>query len=129
MAKILIIERKIEMKKILIVDDSSGIREILKLLLNSKYLVKEAENGQEALDKISAENFDLVISDIEMPPGISGIEIAERIKKDFPDLPLIIMSGVIGSYKEQISSLGVSFLNKPFLLKEVTTKIKKALSD
>lgn len=69
---------------VLLIDDSSFFRNMLKPLLSSSgYEVTTASNGSEALDKLKSDgaSFDLIISDIEMP-GMSGFELAETIKGD-----------------------------------------------
>ena len=79
------------MKKILIVDDEPHICTILKQFLErSDYQVDSAMNGQQALDKISQEIPDLLITDVQMPK-MNGIELCETINRDYPALQKLII--------------------------------------
>ena len=79
--------------KILVVDDEQGIREFLSFELSQQgYEVFTASNGAEALERIRAEKFSLVISDIRMPM-LGGLEALEAIKRMEPDVEVIMMTG------------------------------------
>ncbi len=117
------------MKKILVVDDSDIVRKSIKTLLDSlqMYIVELATNGAEALEKLQAGGFDLVISDVGMPI-MSGIELAQKIKQLFPRLPIILMSADIGQHQEAISGLGISsWFDKPIGDEELERLVKKAV--
>jgi two-component system, NarL family, invasion response regulator UvrY len=80
--------------KILVVDDHSIVREGLKqILADSAEMVVagEASSGQEAMQKIRAGGFDMVIMDISLPDR-NGLEILEQVKVIFPKLPILILS-------------------------------------
>ncbi len=104
-----------QQKRVLVVDDDPVIGRSFKGVLSGKgYAVITAANGQEALDKINSENYDMVYTDIAMP-GMSGIEVAQRIHNKQPWLPVVIITG-FGSEEnmKQAKAAGVSdFLNKP----------------
>ena len=81
-------------KKILIVDDHTLIREGLKLIFaeNPDIVVGgEADSGQEALKKVSENNYDIVLLDISLPDR-NGLEILREIKNRRPDLPVIMLT-------------------------------------
>lgn len=81
------------MKKVLIVEDDFYVRNLYKMAFEKNgYLATEAENGEEALEKIKEEKFDLVTLDL-MLPGISGIEVLEKIK-GIIDAPVYILTNV-----------------------------------
>ncbi|OIP06538.1 MAG: DNA-binding response regulator [Betaproteobacteria bacterium CG2_30_59_46] len=84
--------------RILIVDDHALLREGIKHIL-SEYpdlvVAGEADNGLDALAKLHAENWDIVVLDMSMP-GKSGIELIKQIKSEKPKLPILILS----MYKE-----------------------------
>jgi len=87
---------KEEKKSILIVDDSTTSRMFLKKILESAgYLVKTAINGVDALSRLKMENFDLVISDVEMPQ-MNGFDLATRIRDDkkLVKLPIILITSL-----------------------------------
>jgi len=119
-------------QKLLIVDDNQDLLDLIReFLVAEKYVVKTARSGGAALKCLSEENFDLVVSDIEMP-GISGLELLKRIKKTInADIPVILITGHLSN--ENVSEairLGVSdFVGKPFdsfyLLKQIEYKLRK----
>ena len=66
---------------ILVVDDEPGMREFLEIMLTKEgYNVNIASNGEEAIDKLGKESFDLAIVDIQMP-GINGIEVLRHARE------------------------------------------------
>ena len=80
-------------KKILVVDDESGIRLLLsEVLLNKGFEVSLASDGQESLDKLEQDHFDLVVTDINMP-RLDGVSMLKRMKKTGRDEKIIIMTG------------------------------------
>jgi len=82
------------MIKILIADDHAVVREGIKQILSGTsdiVVAAEASNGQEVLDKIGEDNFDLIILDITMP-GINGLDALKEIKVLKPKLPVLILS-------------------------------------
>jgi len=116
------------MKKILVVDDDSAIRSLLRLYLMALgYDVFEAANGQEAMDASLDSSFELVLTDIVMP-DIEGIELIAHMQKGDPDLPIIVMTGH-DRYTPIIDALQVNeILFKPFSMEEVSYAVKKIFS-
>ncbi|HLO34347.1 MAG TPA: response regulator, partial [Anaerolineales bacterium] len=103
---------------ILVVDDDCTNR--LKLLLGLKqqgHIVKEAENGQQALGKLRAESFDLVLLDIMMPE-LDGYQVLEEMKNDpvLRDVPVIVISAQdeLESMVRGIELGAEDYLPKPF---------------
>lgn len=80
-------------EKILIVDDSSTVRRMFAKSLSRRYLCVEAASVAEALHHLRANDFALVISDIIMP-GLSGTELLRKIVEIYPNIAVIIVSGV-----------------------------------
>ncbi|RME98944.1 MAG: response regulator [Chloroflexi bacterium] len=79
-------------QKILIVDDNPLMLKTLRDILQiSGYRVEIAVNGREALEKIKADSFGCVLSDVRMP-DVSGIELLHAVKKSHPNLPLVLMT-------------------------------------
>jgi two-component system alkaline phosphatase synthesis response regulator PhoP len=84
---------KDENASVLVVDDEAAIRySVSKTLQRVGYSVREATSGEDALDIISAEPFDVVLTDIRMPPGLDGVELIRRIKDTDPDTIVILMT-------------------------------------
>ncbi len=79
-------------EKILVVDDEQSMAQFLAIVLRKEgYQVSTVQNGRDALDKVKAEAFDVVITDIRMP-GMDGIQLLQGIKKHDPSLPVVIMT-------------------------------------
>lgn len=81
------------LKKILVVDDDKGIRYLLSDILSGNgFQVSMAKDGQESLDCLDKEEFDLVITDIMMP-RLDGIEMLKRMKRAGRNEKIIVMTG------------------------------------
>ncbi len=103
------------LRKVLVVDDDPAVRKSFDRVLSGKgYAVITAENGEEALRKLSEEKYDLVYSDIRMP-GMSGLEVAEKVRARRPWTPVVIITGYgTDIAEERAKAAGVSkFLHKP----------------
>jgi len=101
--------------KFLVVDDDPVVAKSIDRVLTGKgYAVITASNGPEALDKLAREKYDAVITDIRMP-GMSGLEMAARIRQSQPWLPVVIVTGYGSTESEALAKdIGVtSFLRKP----------------
>lgn len=118
--------------KILIADDHSVVREGLKQLvktLDEVKLIDEAIDGNEAWSKIKDKNYDLVILDVSMP-GISGLEVLQKIKERNLKTPVLILSVypqeqyAIHAFK--MGALG--YISKDSAFEELTLAIKKIVS-
>ncbi|MFN8528117.1 MAG: response regulator transcription factor [Anaerolineae bacterium] len=78
---------------ILVVDDEAAIRySVGKTLQRVGYNVREAASGEDALEHMKTQFFDVVLTDIRMPPGLDGIELIRRIKDTDPDTVVILMT-------------------------------------
>lgn len=113
--------------KILIADDEKPIRDSLKLILDEEgYSTDVAGDGEEALQKIEAESFDIVITDIKMPK-VDGIQLLESASKINPDTFFIIMTAY-ASVKTAIDALrngAYDYLIKPIEFEDVILRINK----
>ncbi|MBN1410026.1 MAG: response regulator transcription factor [Spirochaetales bacterium] len=121
-------------KKILIVDDEPINLEFFGVMLSKLgFKVEQATNGEEALDKLSDCNPDLIILDNVMPK-LSGWEVTKKIKNDkqfvkFKNIPIIMFSALDG-VRDKIEGLelGVDdYITKPFNFSEVLARIKAVL--
>ncbi|HEX5768309.1 MAG TPA: response regulator [Burkholderiales bacterium] len=103
------------LKKILVVDDDPVVGRSFDRVLSPKgYAVISATSGAEALERLEAEKYDMVYTDIKMP-GMDGIEVAKRIKAGRPWLPVVIVTGYGTEANEaEARAAGVAeFLHKP----------------
>lgn len=116
------------MANILIVDDETLIRDILKEYFDfEQFSYKEASDGAMAIDMVKNDNFDLVILDIMMPK-IDGFTALREIRK-FSSVPVIMLSARGEEYDKLFGfELGVDdYITKPFSPKEVVARIKALL--
>ncbi len=87
------VKRKSMMARILIVDDEELARFTIRDFLETAgHVVDEATNGKEAIESQNADPFDLIITDILMPEK-DGVETTIELKRDYPDLKIIAISG------------------------------------
>jgi CheY-like chemotaxis protein len=102
------------LRKVLVVDDDPVIGKSFHRVLTGKgYAVITAANGEEALNKLATEDYDLVYTDIKMP-GMSGLEVAERVKADKPWMPVVIITGFGNAESEaRARAAGATLLHKP----------------
>jgi two-component system response regulator PilR (NtrC family) len=115
--------------KILVVDDEPGVRNLLKTMLARKgYAPETADNGDEALRRLKAEHFDLVITDLRMP-GLPGEELVAQVKRDQPSLPVVVISAYGGtkSVVEVVKHGAEDYLAKPFNQEDLELVVFKAL--
>ncbi len=109
---------------IIVVDDESDIRKVIRLLLENKgYSVLEATNGKEAVDTVRNNNADLVIMDIMMP-GMSGIEATTEIRS-FSTVPVLFLTAksLESSKWEAYTTGGDDYVVKPFYPAELLMKV------
>ena len=79
-------------KKVLIIEDEESIRGFIKInFQRNDFLVFEAVSGEEGLEKVNKERLDLIILDITLP-GIDGFKTCELLRKDFPNLGIIMLT-------------------------------------
>jgi two-component system KDP operon response regulator KdpE len=114
--------------RILVVDDEPQIRRVMRTTLVARgYMVSTARNGEEALEKVREERFDLVLLDINMP-GIGGME-ACRIIRSRSDIPIVILS-IRNAEKEKVEALDAGaddYVTKPFSMPELLARVRAAL--
>jgi len=116
--------------KILLVDDNKSNIELMKVILSEEgFNVVTSSDSQDALRKLKRNNFDLVITDFLMPPGIDGIELTQEIKKKWPGTEVIILTayGDIDSAVRAIKSGAYDFIQRPINNDILILKVKRAL--
>jgi len=115
------------MNKVLVVDDTKNIRELLTTCLEVEgYQVDTASNGKAALEKLQANAYDLAFLDIKLPE-LSGTEVLRRLRSSDIYIPIIIMTA-FATVKNAIecTKLGaVQYLQKPFTAEKVRIVMKE----
>ncbi len=121
----------VSQKKILLVEDELAIREMIKFAFyKSDFILLEAEDAETALVMIMREHPDLILLDW-MLPGISGLELAHRLKKDDAsnEIPIIMLTAR-GEENDRIRGLDAGaddYVTKPFSPRELMARIKAVL--
>ncbi len=117
------------MHKYLVVDDEKNIRVTVRRCLDSGDIqVSDAINGEEALEILSRESFNLLLLDLKLP-GLDGMEVLRRVRTLYPDLKVIIISahGSVQTAVEAMKTGALDFLEKPFTPDELRSAVSKAL--
>ncbi len=120
-------------KRILIVDDEEKVAFFLRESLEElgqEFAVEAVKSGEEALEKIEAQPFDLVITDLRMP-GIDGLELLEKVKERSPDTRLILMTAY-GSDEVEAEARRLDiheYITKPFHVSDLMKAARDALAD
>jgi len=118
-----------ENEHVLVVDDEDIVREpISAMLRHLGFRVDTAETGDEALEKFKTETYTFLLTDIRMP-GIDGLELIRIVKREYPDVCAIAMTGYSKEYKyvETVNAGATDFVNKPFGIEEIEAKFKRGI--
>jgi PAS domain S-box-containing protein len=118
---------------ILVVEDEVGLRMLVEAVLQRQgYRVLMAEHGQEAL-KVWTEHpgqVHLLLTDMVMPEGLTGLELSEKLRADNPDLRIIYMSGYSVDFMEnEVTGIqeGFNFLQKPYRPEQLVRAVREVL--
>lgn len=115
------------MKRILVVDDNKGLRDIISLFLSCELpecAVLTADSGLQAIEIVDSAPVDLILTDLNMPL-VSGYQLIEYVKRNLPSTPVLGMTAVCTpDVEERLQGLGVSScLEKPFDLNDALHRI------
>lgn len=115
-------------KKVLIVDDESGIRDSLRLLLKNSFQVETAVDGNDALQKVSAFNPDLILMDVMMP-SLDGLGTLNALRSSSVVTPVVMLTAAheIKTAVAAMKSGAADYLSKPFNIEELTSVILSQL--
>ena len=114
--------------RVLVVEDDAFVAELAAGMLNELgFEAIVAHSAKEALDRLTAgDKPKLIFSDIVMPGGISGLELACKVRDRFPELPILLTTG----YSEQVAGThGFPVLHKPYELDSLAGAVRKILKD
>ena len=116
---------------VLVVDDDTGVRDMLSSVLNDEgYVVEAVENGKEAIKACEKSFFDVALIDVELP-DMKGTELLDRLKKLQPKMVRIIITGhpSLESAMKAVNERADGYVLKPFEVTELLEKIKKLLTE
>ena len=115
-------------RRILVVEDDADVAYVAVAVLEGLgHDVNHAENAPAALALLQEQDYDLVFSDIVMPGGMSGIELAESIRVSHPDLPVLLATGFSGAALRP-GALRFPVLAKPYSVRELSSQVSKLLA-
>ncbi|MCL4475789.1 MAG: endopeptidase La [Nitrospirae bacterium] len=125
--KILIANKK---PRILVVDDEEITRKNLEHILKKEdYVVVTAANGMEALEKMGASDFDVIMTDLKMEK-VNGLDLLEKARVRYPDSRVIMITAyaTVASAVEAMKKGAFHYITKPFKLDEVRGTVREAVS-
>lgn len=118
------------MARILVAEDEESVRSfVCRALEGEGHEVTGVPDGSEALRALSGERFDLLVTDIVMP-GLDGIALALKTTKDYPEMPVLLMTGYSAEQQRahNMEELVATILLKPFSLKQICDAVAEALA-
>ncbi|MCU0722761.1 MAG: sigma-54 dependent transcriptional regulator, partial [Planctomycetes bacterium] len=118
------------MPSVLIIDDEKPVREAVRSILEYEdFEVFEAGSGREGLEALASRPPDAVLLDIKMP-GMDGMEVLDRIRRDSPETPVVIFSGhgTIAAAVEAIQRGAYHFIEKPPDADKIVVTLRNAIS-
>ena len=118
------------MKKILIAEDNDSNFVLMSYILKKYYQFERARNGQEAVEMVDKNQYDIVLMDIKMPI-MDGLEATKAIKEKHPDLPILALTAnAFDSDRQLAVDAGCNdFLSKPVSSEECLETIKRYIGE
>ena len=118
------------MKKILVEEDNDSNFILMTYILKKYYAYERAKNGQEAVELVDNNTFDLVLRDIKMPI-MDGLEATKAIKEKHPDIPIVALTANAFDSDRQLAMQArcVDFLSKPVSSDLCIKTIRKFLGE
>jgi CheY-like chemotaxis protein len=118
-----------ERARVLIVDDDDDVRTIAAALVEEiGYEVEAAESGEAALKALASGGFALLLTDVAMP-GMTGVELARKVRAAMPDLPIVFASGYADVQTFGDELLHENLLKKPYRITDLAARIGAALAE
>lgn len=115
---------------VLVVDDEGPNRySVSKTLQRVGYIVHDAASGEEALEHLERQDYDVILTDIRMNPGMDGVELLRRIKERLPDAVVILMTGYasLGTAVEALRLGAHDYLIKPSSSQDIRNSVMRGI--
>jgi CheY-like chemotaxis protein len=111
--------------RVLVVEDDPAIGKMVRLILQADgHRVVAVTSGQEALERLRGDQFDVVLSDLRIGLGIDGLELCWLVRRCWPDVRFVLAAGSIDVNAVEAKALGVDeLLIKPFLPAEMRRSV------
>jgi PAS domain S-box-containing protein len=116
---------------VLLVEDDDNVASLVSEMLRELgYDVMRAESAERALTALASDrNVDVVFSDIMMPGGMNGVELAKEIRRRRPDIPILLTSGHVEAAKRNAPIPGVEILVKPYEISHLASSLNRAIGN
>ncbi len=116
--------------RILVVDDDEDLRRLnVEILTSSGYRVDAAADGALALDSLRVNNYDLLLTDYDMP-NVNGLSLIKKLRADHKTIPVILVSGTVPTKELSHPWLQIdSTLPKPYTLDQLLSTVRKVLGE
>ena len=115
---------------VLVVEDDAAVRATAaELLRELGYRVLETETGRRALEVLQAERVDLVFTDVILPDGMSGADVARAVRELAPGAAILLTSGYTGHRLESLTEANLRLLSKPYSEAELSEAVQAALRE
>ena|SRR5947209_5979020 len=116
------------MASLLIVDDDQTFLDVLSELFSGEHLCHTASTAEEAIERLGARDYDVIVTDISMP-GMSGEDLLGFVKAHQPRTPVLFISGSTNEERaERLMTKGAfDYLQKPFRLEEIARRVARAV--
>jgi two-component system, cell cycle response regulator CpdR len=114
---------------ILLAEDDKGVREFVsRALRQDGHAVTAVGDGQQALNALETASYDMLLADIVMP-HVDGIALALKAAKDYPNLPVLLMTGYAAERQRahNLDALIQEVISKPFSLQEIRDAVRRML--
>jgi CheY-like chemotaxis protein len=115
---------------ILFAEDEKGIQKIYERNFSKEgYRVVLAEHGARAMAELREQKIDLLVTDMHMP-GMNSLDFLDVLRRDYPGLPVIVVSGHYMNMREDFLNRGFvikAFINKPVAVSELRKKVREIL--
>ena len=118
-------------ESVLVVDDDKSVRTVVaEMLGHLDFKAQSVGSGQEALAELSENRYTFVLTDMKMPE-MDGLQLIRRVRKDYPDVCSIAMTGYSNEYKymDVLNAGTTDFINKPINADELEAKFKRAIAE
>ncbi|HEX2553891.1 MAG TPA: ATP-binding protein [Microvirga sp.] len=115
--------------RVLFVDDNADVRTVAAdVLRESGFEVREAAHARAALDLLESEGADVLVSDLVMPGGMDGLDLAQEVRRRWPGLPILLVSGYSTS-ASAATEQGFTLIMKPYQVSELAAAIRARRAD
>jgi len=115
--------------RVLLVEDETDVREVLQRMLEAQGFVVDAfADGAAAAEAFAPDRYHLLVTD-HVTPGLSGLELVDRVRREAPHLGVIFVVGAwTAAFQERVEELGGRILRKPFTFEELQRAIALAIN-